>query len=224
MVTLKTVDIDLYEQLVDMELPDEQRRFVATNVESFADAWICYDIARPFAVCNDDEVVGFMMLDWDEGERSVGLWRFMIAYEHQHKGYGRAALEYAIDMVRKSENIDMMYLSYVEGNDIASSLYYSLGFRKNGKIEDGEIVMTLPLTDCPKVGMLTADKDDVDDIKEVLNEIGDDIPDLSRILSEKKVKRLTLMGETIGVFATDKLFIKPDMASYTDEAKKLLGI
>ena len=145
MITLKKVDENSFRKVVGMKLNEEQSKYVATNVYSIAQAWLYPEGARPFAIYNDDEVIGFMMLDWDEKAREAGIWRFMIAEEHQNKGYGRKAMEYSINMIKESNKFDYVSLSYVPGNDAGEHLYESLGFKKTGEIEDGEIVMKLEL-------------------------------------------------------------------------------
>ena len=235
MIRLEKVNAKNFRKVLDMKLPEEQNCFVAPNVVSMAQAWLYYEEARPYAVMNDDEVVGFMMLDWDNDERTVGIWRFMIAFGEQKKGYGRAALQTAIDMVKNEKNIDSMYLDYVKGNTVARELYYSLGFRENGKMEGNEIIMTLKLTDTPKVGMLSADEGDLDDIMDLIREATErkeEVPDLfktresiSALVKEEKVKRLTIYGDTIGLADRDVLFIPKKFAGYRDEAmQKVKGI
>lgn len=172
------------------------------------------------------------MLDWDEGERTVGVWRFMIAPEHQHKGYGRKAMEAAIKLASEAEKIDMMHLSFVPNNKNAYDLYYSMGFRENGDIVDEEIVMTLPLTDNPKVGILTADNEDIEDFIEIIKlerDAGITIPgefeDLSYIekaISDGCVKRFTVMGETIGLAINKDMLIGNEYFSYLAQARTLL--
>ncbi len=145
MITLKKVDEDNFRKVVGIKLNEEQSKFVATNVYSIAQAWIYPEVARPFAIYNDEEVIGFMMIDWDEKEREAGIWRFMIAEEHQNKGYGRRAMECALNTIKESNKFDYVYLDYVPGNDAGKHLYESLGFKETGEIEEGEIVMKLDL-------------------------------------------------------------------------------
>jgi diamine N-acetyltransferase len=229
MIQLELVTECTFKKVVDMKLPPEQGCFVAPNVVSLAQAWLYYDNARPYAICNDDNVVGFIMLDWDEGERSVGIWRFMIAPEHQCKGYGRKALEAAIKLAREAGTIDLLRLSYVPNNKLARDLYYSLGFRENGDVEDGEIVMTLPLTDSPKVGMLTADDEDMEDFIELIKsekEAGVFVPTefenssyIEKAIADGCVERFTVMGETIGLAINGVILIGNQYLSYLAQAR-----
>lgn len=207
-----------------MQLSAEQNRFVAPNVVSLAQAWLYQDEARPLAVCDGDEVVGFLMLDWDENERTVGIWRFMIAPAHQNKGFGRKALQAAIQLAREANCFDLMHLDYIPGNDVARNLYYSLGFRENGDVEDGEIVMTMPLTDSPKIGMLTADEDDFEEIWELVRSEGATIPGLFRkeealrdAVKKGLVMRFTIMGETVAIAWEDAVLIGKNGLRYADE-------
>lgn len=232
MVTLQKITEENFSAVLDIKMDEVQNRFVAPNVVSLAQAWLYGDMARPFAVCSDKTVVGFLMMDWDESERTAGIWRFMIAPEHQHKGYGRKAMEKAIQMARASKNIDMLHLDYVEGNTVARELYYSLGFRENGKVEDGEIIMTLPLTKRPKLGVVTADGDDADELAALIDsekKAGCAIPEAFKtkrsrgaLIAKKRLKRLTLLGETIGLAAGDELWLARAYKRYAARARAAL--
>jgi len=145
MIALKKVDEDNFRKVVGIKLNEVQSKFVATNVYSIAQAWIYPEVARPFAIYNDEEVIGFMMIAWDEEEREASIWRFMIAEEHQNKGYGRKAMECALNIIKESNKFDYVSHDYVPGNDAGKHLYESLGFKETGEIEDGEIVMKLDL-------------------------------------------------------------------------------
>ena len=86
MVSLKEINEDNFRAVVGMKLEGEQSKYVASNVYSLAQAWL-YPEAKPYAIYKEEEIVGFMMLDWDEKERECGIWRFMITNDQQGKGY-----------------------------------------------------------------------------------------------------------------------------------------
>lgn len=227
MIRLDKIDSKSFYKIINMKLPEEQSRFVASNVVSLAQAWLYTDNARPYAICNDDEVVGFLMLDWDEEERTVGIWRLMIAFEHQNKGYGRAAVKAAVDLARSSDKIDLVYTSYVPTNEVARNLYYSFGLRENGKKDDDELFMTLPLTTHPKVGMLTADEEDKDDILEVIRyekSLEHSIPKsmqdeakLTLAITNGHVTRFAVMGETVAFTVEGETLVDSRYSKYADE-------
>ncbi len=145
MISLKKIDKDNYRQVLAIKMNEVQSEYVASNVYSLAQAYVYYEGARPYAIYNDEEVIGFIMLDWDEEEREAGICRFMIAEEHQNKGYGRKALECALNIIIEANKFDYVYLSYVPGNEAGEHLYESMGFKATGEIDDGEIVMKMDL-------------------------------------------------------------------------------
>lgn len=145
MISLRKVDKDSFRKVVDMKLMNGGQEFVAANVYSLAQAWLFYDIARPLAIYWDEEVIGFMMLEWDEKEREAGIWRFMISEEHQGKGYGTAAMKAAIEIIKNENKFDCVVLSCVPANDGGKHVYEKLGFKATGEIDDGEIIMKLDL-------------------------------------------------------------------------------
>lgn len=231
MIRLEKVCERTFDALLDMKLPEEQDRFVAPNIVSLAQAWLYYDHARPFAILDGDEPVGFIMFDWDTEERCCGVWRFMIAHDKQHMGYGRQAMTAALQMIRDAGLFDVVKLDYVPGNEIARDLYYSFGFRENGDIDDGEIIMTLPLTDRPTLCALTADEEDIEGFAALLNAerlAGADVPApfvdpglLKRAVAEGRVKRFTLMGKTAGLAADGIPFLAREYAGYLPLAQAL---
>lgn len=145
MVSLKIVDENNFRTIVGMKLNEEQSKYVASNMYSLAQAWLYHEVAKPYAIYNDEEVIGFMMLDWDEKKRECSIWRFMITTDQQGKGYGRKALEYALNIIKEAEKFDYVFLDYVPDNVVGKHLYESMGFKETGEIDEGEIVMKLDL-------------------------------------------------------------------------------
>ena len=69
----------------------------------------------------------------------------MVDAKHQRKGIGRAAMQLVIEHARGKGIFDKLKISYVPGEGGPEQLYLSLGFRPNGEVDDGEVVMELPL-------------------------------------------------------------------------------
>ena len=63
-------------------------------------------------------------------DKSYLIWRLMIDKKYQGKGYGKEALQLALDYVRTFPVGEAKYcwLSYEPGNDVARNLYRSFGF------------------------------------------------------------------------------------------------
>ena len=144
MIQFKAITEENFRAIINMKRPAEEG-FVANNAYSLAQAWLYRDNGDvyPFAIYNDEEPVGFMMLDEDLEERSLVIWRIMFPPEHQCKGYGTQAIRQIIELARASGKYDSIILDYVMGNAIAEHVYTKLGFRPTGEISNGEVVMKL---------------------------------------------------------------------------------
>lgn len=63
----------------------------------------------------------------------------MIDEKYQGRGFGRAAMVKLIDIVSKKYEVNVVYLSIIEENQVARKLYESIGFQYiNEKDENGE--------------------------------------------------------------------------------------
>lgn len=147
MITLRAITEANFDECLRLGIHEHQRGFVATNVKSLAQAWLCPDVARPFAIYHGEEMVGFVMLDEHKAEKECGIWRFMIDKDHQGKGYGRAAMECVLRHIRENPAFERVCLSFEPENEVAEKLYRSFGFAPTGEIDEGEIVMELRLTE-----------------------------------------------------------------------------
>lgn len=231
MVHLEKISENTFKKIINMKLAPGQEKFVASNVYSLAQAWLYPQNARPYAILNDDEPIGFLMLDWDEGVRTAGIWRLMIDVEKQHRGYGKMAMVCALDLIKQSQLFDVVYLDFVPANTLARDLYYSLGFKENGDMDDDEIVMMLPLTTKPKVGIAKADLDDLKELTELLEKDqkkGMVIPklfkseNLKALIEKEELYVLTIMGKAIGLSDGNTIFISSSNDRYEVEAKKVV--
>lgn len=146
---MREITEDIFQDCLNLTVEESQSRFVAGNLYSLAQAWLYPKNARPFAICDGDTPVGFLMLDKDvncDGTSQVcGLWRLMVDKKHQGKGYGRTGLLALLAHVKKAYSPKKIQTSYVPGNERAAGLYKSLGFVETGAVDDGEIVMELKL-------------------------------------------------------------------------------
>ena len=147
MVTLKEITSENYKECFALQVRDDQKEFVASNMKSLAEAWVFHEVARPFAIYNDDTMVGFLMVDTDpnlEGTNDLCfLWRFMIDKKYQGYGYGKAAMKEVINYVKTNFNPKTFETSVVPENVSAEKLYNSFGFLPNGKYDGGEKVLVL---------------------------------------------------------------------------------
>ncbi len=143
MITFKTIDEDNFYDVIDMKLPDTD--FVAENVYSLAEAWLSKGDMMPYAIYNDDTLVGFIMLEKEYKEGGLGILRMMIAEGHQNKGYGKESLKLVMNDPTYHENYDFIYLYVVPENERATYIYKKAGFYETGEVEEGENVLQFDL-------------------------------------------------------------------------------
>jgi len=151
LVTLRKITADTVRAVTKLAVAESQKGFVASNAVSLAQALFAPE-AWYRAIYAGDELVGFVMLA-DESLRTpppdklaIGVWRFMIDERFQGRGYGRAALLQVIEHARGKGLFDTLELSYVPGPGCPEPFYRSLGFRPNGRLDEGEIVLEVALS------------------------------------------------------------------------------
>lgn len=145
MIELREITKDNYEACLNLSVREDQKKHVATNTYSLAEAYIFRNTAFPFAIYSDDILIGFIMLGYYEVMNCYTLWRFMIDKKYQNKGYGRQALLLGIDYLKLTFHVKEIYTSVVPENIHAKKLYNSVGFIETGELSGSEIIMKLVL-------------------------------------------------------------------------------
>ena len=141
-VTLRDVDKENFKRCVKLEVREDQKSFVASNVYSIAQSKVLPTFATQ-AVYDGEEMVGFVMYGYDREDDCYCIARLMIDKNQQGKGYGRAAMEEVVRRLRETPDCREVALSIEPENEVAQRLYESLGFKKTGEVAQGEEVMRL---------------------------------------------------------------------------------
>lgn len=141
-VTLKDVDRNNFNQCVKLDVREDQRNFVATNVYSIAQSKVEPTFVTQ-AIYTDDEMVGFIMYGYEPDDNRYWVGRLMVDQKHQGKGYGRAAVVEAVERMRAESDCREVVLSINPENEVARKLYEGLGFRTTGELNHGEEMMRL---------------------------------------------------------------------------------
>lgn len=152
MITLQDVSYENLRAVIKIyeTLSESDKKHVAPNVVSLAEAYLNYDIAWPKAIVLDETIIGFVMLGLDnyiakeEDWPVYFLWRFMIGGEYQGKGYGKAVLNMLVDKC-KAENIRYLYVSSTKYDPMPYEMYIKYGFVDTGEVDDGEQVLKLKI-------------------------------------------------------------------------------
>ena len=137
MIRLDPVTKDNIDEVLALDVREDQKGFVSPNAESLAQAYVYSETAWPFAVYDDDNIVGFIMMGYYGVKQYYTLWKFMIDQRYQNKGYGRQALELGLEFIKEKFNTEDIYTGVAPGNDVAKRLYESVGFVDTGVVELG---------------------------------------------------------------------------------------
>lgn len=147
---LRTIDAGNKAAIESLEVFADQKQYIASNRSSLETALSeeHREVARPFAVYADDNLVGFTMFAFDlasaDPDDRYWLWRFMIDRNFQGKGYGSAALEMIIGYFRE-HGANHILLSTKDTNTAALSLYHRYHFAETGEMNGDEIILRLTI-------------------------------------------------------------------------------
>ncbi|MCA1033080.1 MULTISPECIES: N-acetyltransferase [Bacillus] len=142
MVSLKEIDRHNFFDVIDLKVAEEQKSFVATNLFSLAQAK-AFPECNCLAIYHEEKLVGFTMYCIDFDDKEYWIYRLMIDAKYQSQGYGKAAMEKLIELIKEDKDHQVIYLSFEPENDRAKEMYEKLGFEADGRVIDGEIVYRL---------------------------------------------------------------------------------
>ena len=160
MLKLKKINRKNVGEILKLEIFDNQKSFVATNNISIIEAYLAIienDHVFTFGIYNDDVPVGFLMIGFDVNaddadapkiaEGNYNIWRLMIDKTFQGKGFGKKAIELALEFINTFPcgTAKYCWLSYENDNYVARQLYQSVGFVETDEKDGEEIVAILKL-------------------------------------------------------------------------------
>ena len=131
-IRLENVSIDNFEKVLSLQISEEQKDFVSSPVYALAQAYVYYKTAYPFAIYNDDVIIGFIMFGFYESRNKYTLWKFLIDKQYQNKGYGKEALLQGIQYVKEQFRCTELYAGVAIENQIAEHLYKKSVSKKRG--------------------------------------------------------------------------------------------
>ena len=160
MLKLKKINRNNVAEILKLEVFDNQKSFVATNNSSIIEAYIAItenNHVFTFGIYNDDTPIGFLMIGYDVNsdaedapkiaKGNYNIWRFMIDKKFQGKGFGKKAMDLALEFINTFPcgTAKNCWLSYELDNDVARQLYKSVGFVETDEKDGEEIVAVLKL-------------------------------------------------------------------------------
>ena len=144
-VSLREITKETFDDFCELYVKEDQKKFVAPNEYSIAEAHFNPSRAWFRGIYADDTPVGFLMLDDQPDKPEYFIWRFMIDAKYQGMSFGIQALRSLIDHVRDRPNATVLLTSVVQTEGGPQKFYEKAGFQLTGEFEDGEAVMALML-------------------------------------------------------------------------------
>ncbi len=133
-MNFRKIDKSNYKDCLLLKLDKSQEHFVADNASSLVEAFF-EDGLYTLAIYKEDEMIGFVLYDYDEAFCGWSMSRFMIGKQFQGKGYGKQAVLEFLDYFKEHHNADEIYISVSLDNTVARKLYAKIGFKEIKEIE-----------------------------------------------------------------------------------------
>lgn len=146
--------------ILKLTVSESQKNYVAANDISIIEAYTAITgngYAFPFGIYDDEIPVGFLMIGFDVDDYwtdapeiargNYNLWRLMIDQAWQNRGYGKQAVQLALDFIKSMPcgKAEYCWLSYEPENEAARQLYQSFGFVETGEMDGDERIAVLRL-------------------------------------------------------------------------------
>lgn len=133
-IEFKLIDRTNYNECIELKTSEEQKKFVATNMFSLVQAAYEPNL-YPLGIYRNNEMVGFILYDFDDEINGWSMSRFMIDEKFQNQGIGKAALQKFIEFFIEKYGHIQLYTSAEVDNTIAINLYETMGFKKKEVFE-----------------------------------------------------------------------------------------
>ncbi|WP_018590704.1 GNAT family N-acetyltransferase [Terrisporobacter glycolicus] len=133
-INFREIDKSNYNTCINLKVADHQKDYVASNAISLVQAFYEEEL-YPIGIYNNEEMVGFILYDYDKELEGWSFSRFMIDINHQNKGYGSKALEKFLEFFHNKYEEENLYTSVEIDNDVAMKLYEKYGFNKKDSFE-----------------------------------------------------------------------------------------
>ena len=152
-ITLRAVTSDNWRETLTLTVRPEQQRFISEYAPVAAIALAKAYIRpggmtwTPYAVYSGAMMVGFFVMAYEpDTSDHYWLFHFFIDQRHQGRGYGRAAMQRIIELVRREyPQCRALLLTVHPENLAAQRLYTAAGFQPTGGERWGEPVYRLTL-------------------------------------------------------------------------------
>ena len=144
LIELRTINEDNYQQCIGLKASVENDNFVDSVTYSLAEAWVYYKDTKPFAIYDNDKMIGFVSMYI--GEKNYQIVNFLIDDAFRHQGLGTKAAKACISYLQSEYNAGRVSAPVNLENAAAQKFWEKLGFIFSDSIEDGYVFMRLYLS------------------------------------------------------------------------------
>ena len=139
LIRLQTINEANYERCLALKATVANANFVDTVTYSLAEAYVFYHDMKPFAIYEDDTMIGFVSMY--VGEKNYQIINFFIDDAVQKQGFGIKAAKVCIHFLQKEYNAVRVSCPVDLHNKDAQAFWKKLGFQFSDTVENGYVFM-----------------------------------------------------------------------------------
>jgi len=127
MIHFEIITKENYSDVINLHVADSQIGFVCDNATSLVEATYEEGLyAR--AIYDDDNLIGFLLFDYDLEIPGWSLSRFMIDAKYQNQGLGKSAINLFIKYFKNTFSVSELFASVELNNTKTIKVCHELGF------------------------------------------------------------------------------------------------
>lgn len=127
MIHFKTITNENYSDVINLHIADSQIGFVCDNATSLVEATYEEGLYTR-AIYDDNNLIGFLLFDYDLEIPGWSLSRFMIDAKYQNKGLGKSAIKLFIQYFKTTFSVSELFVSVELNNTKTLKICHDLGF------------------------------------------------------------------------------------------------
>ena len=143
MIELREINESNYIECLSLRTSVENDNFVDSVAYSLAEAWVYYKDTEPFAIYENNKMIGFVSMY--VGEKNYQIINFLIDDTFRQKGFGTEAAKACIGFLRSKYNASRISAPVKLEHTTAQKFWEKLGFVLSDSVEDGYVFMRLYL-------------------------------------------------------------------------------
>ena len=144
-IRLEPITEDNFMEAFHLQLAEDQEKFVSPPIRSLAQAYVYRNQCQPFGICNDEKMVGYVMVIYDYDIPEYDIWHMMIDKTYQGRGYAQDALKKCLEYIdlKPFGDSNRVVLTCNKENYTALHIYKKAGFILTGEQDEEEVEMVL---------------------------------------------------------------------------------